>query len=139
MEDHLLVLNAGSSSLKFCVYTRPASGDWQLDLQVPDSVVGYIPTPEPSKDATKVEVQFTFNDDSRDVHLAALKSLDNATHLHDGQLTCLATVGVDKNLATTLRPGQTVSARIRCGRRSLAFVWFREVVEFWQRKRFTWL
>lgn len=31
MEDHLLVLNAGSSSLKFCVYTRPASGDWQLD------------------------------------------------------------------------------------------------------------
>lgn len=115
------------------------SGDWQLDLQVPDSVVGYIPALEPSKDVNKVEVQFTFNDDSRDVHLATLKSLDKATHLHDGQLSCLATVGVEKNLARTLRPGQTVSARIRCGRKSLAFVWFREVVEFWQRKRFTWL
>jgi hypothetical protein len=115
------------------------SGDWQLDLQVPDSVVGYIAALEPSKDVNKVEVQFTFNDDSRDVHLATLKSLDKATHLHDGQLSCLATVGVEKNLARTLRPGQTVSARIRCGRKSLAFVWFREVVEFWQRKRFTWL
>jgi hypothetical protein len=115
------------------------SGDWQLELQVPDSVVGYIPASEPSKDANRVEVQFTLNDDSRDVHLATLKSLDKATHLHDGQLTCLATVGLERSFATTLRPGQTVSARIRCGRRSLAFVWFREVVEFWQRKRFTWL
>lgn len=115
------------------------AGDWQLDLQVPDSVVGYIPTSEPSTDAHKVEVQFTFNDDSRDVHLATLKSLDKATHLHDGQLTCLATVGVEEAVAKTLRPGQTVTARIGCGRRSLAFVWFREIVEFWQRKRFTWL
>ncbi len=115
------------------------SGDWQLELQVPDSVVGYIPTPELSKDSNGVEVQFTINDDSRDVHMAPLKSLDHATHLHDGQLSCLGTVGVEETLAKTLRPGQTVSARIRCGRRSLAFVWFREVVEFWQRKRFTWL
>lgn len=115
------------------------SGDWQLDLQVPDSLVGYIRPSESTKDAKEVEVQFTFNDDSRDAHLATLKSLDEATHLHDGQLTCLATVGINKSLAKSLRPGQTVSARIRCGRRSLAFVWFREVVEFWQRKRFTWL
>jgi len=115
------------------------SGEWQLDLQVPDLVVGYIPAAEFTKDANKVEVQFNLNDDSRSVHEATLKSLDTATHLHDGQLTCLATVGVEKTLTKKLRPGQTVSARIRCGRKSLAFVWFREVVEFWQRKRFTWL
>ncbi len=115
------------------------SGEWQLDLQVPDGVVGYIPVAEFTKDTDKVEVQFTLNDDSRSVHEATLKLLDTATHLHDGQLTCLATVGVEKTLTKKLRPGQTVSARIRCGRKSLAFVWFREVVEFWQRKRFTWL
>jgi hypothetical protein len=115
------------------------SGEWQLDLQIPDLVVGYIPVAEFTKDIDKVEVQFTLNDDSRSVHEATLKSLDTATHLHDGQLTCLATVGVEKTLTKKLRPGQTVSARIRCGRKSLAFVWFREIVEFWQRKRFTWL
>ena len=115
------------------------AGGWQLDLQVPDSVVGYIPVPATSEDVAKVQVQFTLNDDSRSVHEAALNSLDRATHLHDGQLTCLATVDVEKTLTKNLRPGQTVSARIRCGRESLAFVWFREVVEFWQRKRFVWL
>ena len=115
------------------------SGDWQLDLQVPDSVVGYIPVSVSSENDERVPVQFTFNDDSRTVHEATLESLDIATHLHDGQLSCLAKVGVEETLAKSLRPGQTVSARIRCGRKSLAFVWFREVVEFWQRKRFTWL
>jgi acetate kinase len=29
--DSLLVLNAGSSSLKFCAYRRPANGPWRLD------------------------------------------------------------------------------------------------------------
>ena len=30
MDDYALVLNAGSSSLKFCVFQRPASEDWRL-------------------------------------------------------------------------------------------------------------
>ena len=31
MDDYALVLNAGSSSLKFCVYRRPDSEKWRLD------------------------------------------------------------------------------------------------------------
>ena len=31
MEGYSLVLNAGSSSLKFCVYQRSGGGDWRLD------------------------------------------------------------------------------------------------------------
>ncbi len=30
MNDYALVLNAGSSSLKFCVYQRPKDEDWNL-------------------------------------------------------------------------------------------------------------
>ena len=30
MDDYALVLNAGSSSLKFCVFVRPAAAKWQL-------------------------------------------------------------------------------------------------------------
>ena len=30
MDDYALVLNAGSSSLKFCVYCRPGEQEWQL-------------------------------------------------------------------------------------------------------------
>ena len=30
MDDYALVLNAGSSSLKFCVFQRPAGDAWRL-------------------------------------------------------------------------------------------------------------
>ena len=33
MNDYGLVLNAGSSSLKFCVYTRPEGGTWTLEAR----------------------------------------------------------------------------------------------------------
>ena len=31
MDDYALILNAGSSSLKFCVYRRPDSEKWRLE------------------------------------------------------------------------------------------------------------
>jgi len=31
MDDYTVVVNAGSSSLKFCIYRRPAAGEWRLE------------------------------------------------------------------------------------------------------------
>ena len=36
MNDYAIVLNAGSSSLKFCVYARPQAGPWRLGGARPD-------------------------------------------------------------------------------------------------------
>src|SRR6267378_2822017 len=33
MDDYALVLNAGSSSLKFCVFQRPAGETWRLEAR----------------------------------------------------------------------------------------------------------
>ena len=33
MDDYALVINAGSSSLKFCVYQRPAGNVWRLEAR----------------------------------------------------------------------------------------------------------
>jgi acetate kinase len=33
MDDYALVLNAGSSSLKFCVFERPAGEGWHLEAR----------------------------------------------------------------------------------------------------------
>ncbi len=33
MDDYALVVNAGSSSLKFCVFQRPSGGNWRLEAQ----------------------------------------------------------------------------------------------------------
>src|SRR5512133_2872104 len=43
MSDYALVLNAGSSSLKFCVYVRPEAEDWRLASRGQISGVGTAP------------------------------------------------------------------------------------------------
>jgi acetate kinase len=43
MGDYALVLNAGSSSLKFCVYHRPANEGWRLDTRGQIEGIGTSP------------------------------------------------------------------------------------------------
>ena len=41
--DYALVLNAGSSSLKFCVYNRPGGGAWRLESRGQIEGIGTAP------------------------------------------------------------------------------------------------
>ena len=43
MDDYALVLNAGSSSLKFCVYARPQANDWHLESRGQIEGIGASP------------------------------------------------------------------------------------------------
>ena len=43
MDDYALVLNAGSSSLKFCVFRRPAGKRWQLEARGQIEGIGTSP------------------------------------------------------------------------------------------------
>jgi acetate kinase len=43
MDDYALVLNAGSSSLKFCVYRRPATENWRLESRGQIEGIGTSP------------------------------------------------------------------------------------------------
>ena len=43
MDDYALVLNAGSSSLKFCVYRRPAQEGWRLEVRGQIDGIGTSP------------------------------------------------------------------------------------------------
>ena len=43
MDDYALVVNAGSSSLKFCVYRRPVEDAWQLDTRGQIDGIGTSP------------------------------------------------------------------------------------------------
>ena len=43
MDDFALVLNAGSSSLKFCVFRRPESGEWGLEARGQVEGIGTSP------------------------------------------------------------------------------------------------
>jgi len=50
MDDYALVLNAGSSSLKFCVYRRPSQDSWRLESRGQIDGIGTAPLLE-AKDA----------------------------------------------------------------------------------------
>jgi acetate kinase len=43
MDDYALILNAGSSSLKFCVFQRPKGGDWRLEARGQIEGIGSSP------------------------------------------------------------------------------------------------
>jgi acetate kinase len=43
MDDYALVLNAGSSSLKFCVYRRPVAERWRLESRGQIEGIGTSP------------------------------------------------------------------------------------------------
>ena len=43
MNDYALVLNAGSSSLKFCIFRRPAGEDWRLEARGQIEGIGTSP------------------------------------------------------------------------------------------------
>jgi acetate kinase len=43
LDDYALVLNAGSSSLKFCVYRRPEAGAWRLEARGQIEGIGTAP------------------------------------------------------------------------------------------------
>ena len=40
MDDYAVVLNAGSSSLKFCVYRRPGQELWRLEVRGQVDAIG---------------------------------------------------------------------------------------------------
>src|SRR5262245_11618506 len=43
MNDYAVVLNAGSSSVKFCIYRRPDTPQWQLDARGQIEGIGTSP------------------------------------------------------------------------------------------------
>lgn len=56
MNSYALVLNAGSSSLKFCVFSRPDGGAWQLESRGQIEGIGTSPHLRAKNDASEILV-----------------------------------------------------------------------------------
>ena len=110
---------------------RP-DGAWRLELDVPDDVAGYVRLAD---DDGTPRVDYIFQTEPGRVLTARLDQLADATDLDaEGNLTVRGTVNVPDGAIASPQRGATVTAKIHCGRRPLGFVWFREVVEFIQRR-----
>ena len=113
------------------------SQDWELEVHMPEDRMGHIVEAQrefgPDLPVTFIlatDPSTTFDGVVREVHLAAEVRGDEGN-------TVLIKVAIDKNeLPPSLRPGAGVQARVYCGRRSVGYVLFHDVVAFLQSQVF---
>jgi multidrug efflux pump subunit AcrA (membrane-fusion protein) len=104
------------------------AGPWVAELEIPDDQVGYVLNHQDAQQPLNATFQLATNcgvDHQGEIqHLAArTESTD------DNRAVVRAVMEVDEAAIGELRPGATIFAKINCGRRSVAFVLFHDVVE----------
>lgn len=104
---------------------------WQLDLEVPDDVAGYILE---AQRKAPCPVEFRVRSDPAKRYSATLTSIAQTTQVNaDQKAVVFAKVDVRAHLLDVTRSGARVVAQIDCGRSTFGVVWFREILEFLQR------
>jgi hypothetical protein len=107
-------------------------GPWRLELDVPDDVSGYVRLAAADG---RPRVDYVFQTDPGRISSGVLNEFADATDINAaGDLTVRGLVDLPDGVAETRQRGASVTAKIYCGRRALGFVWFREAIEFVQRR-----
>jgi multidrug efflux pump subunit AcrA (membrane-fusion protein) len=103
-------------------------GPWVAELDVPDDEIGHILNAYSSNDATPVRFQLATN---RGIDFqGVIRRIASRTETGpDDRPVVRVTVDVDEKAIGELRPGATIFAKINCGTRKVAYVWFHDVVE----------
>ena len=114
------------------------AGPWEFELRIPDRHVRHVLAARSTAGESKeLPVRFLFRMSPKHTYSAKLSQVNLATDLDPaGELSTLATVALDSKEIPDLRPGSSVVAKIDCGRHSLGYVWFRELLEFLQTRVF---
>jgi uncharacterized protein YcnI len=109
-------------------------GDWELELQMPESKMGYV-TQAWNEQNGKLPVRFILATHPSDRLDGWVEEIDPSAEVRgeDGNTVQLR-VGFDQ---ATLRQtfeepkiGAGVTAKVYCGRRSFAYVWLHDLIDF---------
>jgi multidrug efflux pump subunit AcrA (membrane-fusion protein) len=103
-------------------------GPWVAELKVPDAQIGHVL--DTKKQSSEMTASFQLATNRGADYKGTLHHIASRTEVADDKRSVVrVTLDVDKNNIPELRPGATVHAKIHCGQKSLAYVWFHEVVE----------
>ncbi|MCL4201860.1 MAG: HlyD family efflux transporter periplasmic adaptor subunit [Pirellulaceae bacterium] len=105
------------------------AGPWQLELRVPDRRVAHVLAAR-QRAGDALPVSFLLASDPARTHRGELDRVGLRTEIseRDGAFV-LATVTLDREQIRPLVPGAGVTAKIHCGRRSLGYVWFHDLLD----------
>ena len=110
-----------------------SAGDWELEVRLPERRLGHVLEAQ-QRLQNDLSVSFVVAADPyqsysarvRDVHLAA-----DVKDAEEGNVV-LVDAGLSQLRPSALTLGGEVRAKIHCGSRSLGYVWFHDIYEFFE-------
>ena len=114
------------------------TGPWELLIDMPERRMGFVERARRDSDEPlAVAFQLKSNPgDEFEGHVVEVRRV--ADTRSGGETTVRIRVGIDKDQLPELRPGVTATAKVDCGRRSIGYVWFHDVISFVQTKILFW-
>ncbi len=105
------------------------AGDWVLEIQIVDKDVGHLLRAR-STMTSDLEVEFQLPSDPGRVHHGKIREVALASESDDrasGHVRVV--VAFDRQQMEQVRPGATAIPRIRCGKKSLGYVWLHDLID----------
>ena len=103
-------------------------GSWQAELQIPDDRIGYVLDAWQSG-STPLTASFELETNPGVRYQGSVQQVSNRVETTDRVQTVRAILKIDQADLPTLRAGTTINARIDCGRKSIAYVWFHDIYD----------
>ncbi len=111
--------------------------DWELEVRMPEDRMGHIQRAQKDLGKNDLTVSYILATDPSRTLYGTIKEIHEAAEVQqeEGNIV-LVRVTINKSDLNeeAMRPDAAVSAKINCGRRSLGYVWFHDVIEFVQSK-----
>jgi len=111
------------------------AGEWQLELHMPEDRMGYVAAAQQaiSADLPVTYMLATHPGSTRQGTVQEVAESAEVQTAEEGSTVLIKVkINEDDVAEADRRPGATVTAKVYCGQRSLAFVWFHDLVAFVQ-------
>lgn len=102
-------------------------GAWGLELRVAEKDIVHLRSAEESE--SPVRVDYVLATDPRVAHQGHLLDIAPAAQIDEQGRRMITLRSATSSRLTDVTPGTTVVAKLHCGRRSLGFVWFRDIID----------
>jgi HlyD family secretion protein len=110
------------------------SGDWELEVQMPEERMGFIVDAQKEFGAN-LPVKYRTKSNAGAGHEGTLREIHRTAEVRGEEgNTVLLRIAIDKHDLTDLRTGAEVTAKVYCGQASLGYVWLHDLISWFQLK-----
>ena len=112
--------------------------DWELELNMPEDRMGHIAQAAGTFD-DDLKVTYQLATDPGTSYEGTVREMHLSARIDDEQGNVVPIkVDITEADLPSLRPGATVNAKVYCGRRSIGYVWFHDLLTWFERVWFRW-